>query len=420
MMLTKRWILIFLLLLSATLVLRADFDLTQWKYVKSILLQNVSGRQLVSILIDNDVISRTDSLEKELRVVEGRSGEVPFNVIADRDEMGEVRTMKAALVDRGVRPGRYQQFICDLGAAGEVSNRLSIVTSSRDFVRRVDLESSDDRQHWLSLAKGLHVFDWSEGRKLKVEFPDSTSRYLKVFLWLDGGKALDIQGAEVSFVKDKEGQLEPAPATLRSKTLSSPEKFSEWVFDFGYGHPLVNRCEFIVGNANFRRRVDLTTSNDVQKWSAGPSLDIFRRSGGDFKDEFTVLETNALNHRYLRIRIFNGDDRPLQVRDIRFQRFVRRVVFEFDPRKSYRLFYGNPAAHRPSYDLAAMEPGPGLDALRQGRLGDEQRNVDFVGPRDRRAWTDRHPAVLWAALIAVVLLLAGLLLRSVRSMRTNA
>lgn len=411
----KRFLIAFVILISSGL-LCADFEITHWKYFKAIRFASFTSKQIISVPIDQEVISQSDSLERELRVIEGLAGEVPFNLVVDSDELHEDNRIQLTVLNKSVLEGKYQQFICDLGPKTPLANQVVLETSSHDFVRRADIEGSDDRLKWFSLARGLHIFDWSEGRKLKLEFPQSAYRFLKVVLWLDGGKPLEIQSVAVSRHEKHSGELEAVAATLHSQVLHTPQKFSEWIYDFGHSHPLVNRCAFHVTNPSFRRRVDLSASDDAAQWVPGPSLEIFRTTGGDIQDEFTELETNALNHRYLRIRMFNGDDRPLAVTGIHFRRFVRRVVFEFDPQKSYRLFYANASAQRPSYDLTAVESGSRLTFLPQGRLGPPQTNPDYVSPKDRQPWSERYPRLLWAVLIAVVLLLVVLIMKSVKSM----
>jgi Protein of unknown function (DUF3999) len=412
----NKFILTLFLLGFSSVLLIADFELAHWKYYKRIQLPGVSSKTLVSVTVDNDVISHTAYLEREVRLIDGENSEVPFDLVADNDEVLEENQLHITLLNKSVFAGKYQQFICDLGTSGRTTNRLMLETSSHSFVRRADVEGSEDQRKWFSLVRGLHIFDWSEGRRLKLEFPDSTYRFLKVVLWLDGGEPLAIEGAAVARHERRSGELEPVPVTLHSKQAQTPQKDSEWLFDFGHGRPLVNRCIFDVTNQNFRRRVDLAVSNNMTQWEPGPTLEIFRIRSGDFKDEFTTLETNGLNHRYLRIHITNGDDRPLQVNAITFRRFVHRVVFERDPQKTYRLFYGNPSAQRPSYDLTVMESVSPIASLVKGKLAVQEDNPSYLDPRERLPWSERHPRFLWGVLLIVVFLLGTLLFRSVKMM----
>jgi hypothetical protein len=46
------------------------------------------------------------------------------------------------------------------------------------------------------------------------------------------------------------------------------------------------------------------------------------------------------------------------------------------------------------------------------QLDAEEANPEYIGRPDERPWSDRHPAVLWVAIISAVLMLAGIALRS--------
>jgi hypothetical protein len=49
------------------------------------------------------------------------------------------------------------------------------------------------------------------------------------------------------------------------------------------------------------------------------------------------------------------------------------------------------------------------------KLGAETANTAYTGRPDERPWSERHPAVLWIALVAAVLALGALALRSMKT-----
>jgi hypothetical protein len=51
-------------------------------------------------------------------------------------------------------------------------------------------------------------------------------------------------------------------------------------------------------------------------------------------------------------------------------------------------------------------------------LGSEEANTSYSGRPDDRPWSERHPAVLWAAIIAAVLILGGIAMRSMKTATT--
>lgn len=114
------------------------------------------------------------------------------------------------------------------------------------------------------------------------------------------------------------------------------------------------------------------------------------------------------------IRIENGDDVPL-VGSIQLQMLERELCFATAGNARYTLFYGDPALPAPVYDYSALFSLQ-TNAAR-ATAGAEQRNPIYQSRPDQRPFTEKHPGLLWAALIAVIALLGGIALRS--SPRTN-
>ena len=90
----------------------------------------------------------------------------------------------------------------------------------------------------------------------------------------------------------------------------------------------------------------------------------------------------------------------------------RNLCFDAAAGAAYSLYYGDPALAAPQYDYArlfAQQPGAAA-----ARLGGENANPGFRPRPDERPFTERHPALLWIALGAVVLVLGGVALKSVK------
>jgi len=88
------------------------------------------------------------------------------------------------------------------------------------------------------------------------------------------------------------------------------------------------------------------------------------------------------------------------------------VCFETAGSGNYVLYYGDAALSAPRYDYATLfTPQP--DAPKAA-LGAELANAAFEPRPDERAFTERHPALLWAVLVLVILLLGVIALSSVK------
>jgi hypothetical protein len=112
------------------------------------------------------------------------------------------------------------------------------------------------------------------------------------------------------------------------------------------------------------------------------------------------------------VTIENGDDAPLRLESVQLQMLERKLCFEAEGVSSYILYYGDPALTAPSYDYAKLFT---LQAnATRVTAGAEQANPAYQPRPDTRPFTERHPALLWVALAAVIALLGAIALRSVK------
>jgi hypothetical protein len=110
------------------------------------------------------------------------------------------------------------------------------------------------------------------------------------------------------------------------------------------------------------------------------------------------------------ITIDNGDDAPLKLTDVKLEMLERTLCFDAAAGTQYTLFYGDTALDSPRYDYATLfTPQAGAAAA---TLGLAQANPAYQARPDDRPFTEKHPALLWVALIAVIALLGGIALRS--------
>jgi len=94
------------------------------------------------------------------------------------------------------------------------------------------------------------------------------------------------------------------------------------------------------------------------------------------------------------------------------QQLERRLYFEGNASGQLTLYYGDEKLESPIYDYAKLfirgkTPQP-------AQLGSEVSNAAYTARPDDRAWSERHPAVLWIAIIVAVLALGRVALRSMR------
>jgi hypothetical protein len=144
---------------------------------------------------------------------------------------------------------------------------------------------------------------------------------------------------------------------------------------------------------------------------------IFRYHTTTFVGEQTRLTFPEMRGRYVRLSVYNGDDQPLQIKDVKLFAIPRQIIFEWTPGRPLRLFYGADAARPPQYDLSTylgyekVQPRTGL------ALGPQQQNRDY--PWRKVPWTERQPWLIYLALLLAVLVVGGLLMRTMAKVGTS-
>jgi len=122
---------------------------------------------------------------------------------------------------------------------------------------------------------------------------------------------------------------------------------------------------------------------------------------------------SAVGRKTIKVIIDNGDDPPLKIKSARLQQLEHRLYFDAPTSAQLMLYYGDEKLDPPVYDYAklfvlAKDAAP-------AQLGAEQGNAAFTGRPDERPWTEKHPAVLWIAIVAAVLILGAIALRSMKT-----
>jgi hypothetical protein len=117
------------------------------------------------------------------------------------------------------------------------------------------------------------------------------------------------------------------------------------------------------------------------------------------------------------ITVHNQDDAPIDIRSVTLQMIARTLCFDAAPGAAYTLYYGDPALTAPHYDYAALFT-PDKTAARAS-LGPALLNPRYQPRPDTRPFTEKHPALLWIALLAVIFLLGVIALRSAKHLRQH-
>lgn len=392
-------------------------DWRHWEYSAPI-AADVSQARLVRVLVPETVARRVLPQFADLRVIDDRGTEVPF-VLHARVEHRTRERRPARLQDVTHGPDENARATVDVGEGSThgaaLHNAIEIQTPLDNFSARVAIDVSRDGARWRKLVEGAPIYRFAQhdlAGNQTVRYIDNTSRYLRLRITVtDGADTFPLTGARVWHEVVQEPELIRVEATFHTDR-AAPGDESWWLADRGAPGQPVSQIVFAVGQETFHRPVRVRTGDDGRTWRTSGGGDVYRLVGRDGKREKLRVGFDETRARWVRVEIVNRSDAPLADLQLDLMGTPRRVVFRAEPGRHYLLLYGNPRAKAAEYEMIRVVSAADLAAAASVLLGEGSVNPGYADPAP---WTERHPAVLWMALLVAVAVLGTLAIRALRT-----
>jgi len=404
-------------ILGFMLVLLAGPSISYFKYQRPV-QPSAAGQHYV--VIDESVWqhARPDLADLRLYSASAESTEVPYALTTERGSLESDHREVSVLQQSTV--GGKTQFLVDMSALSPtlvfnaVYDHVDLKLTTRNFIAHARVEGTDNLHggRWASLGDSI-LYDLSNehlGENTMLRLPRSTYRFLRVTI--DGPvKPQDVTGAS------SEHRQEQQPIWRDvSRGMSQQQEGRETILTFDIPENVpVERLVFSVDPAqpNFRREVELQNEKKMALGSGEINRIHIVRAGQTIDSDLHDIDFSAVGQKTIKAIIHNGDDPPLKLSGARLQQHERRIYFDAPASGQLTLYYGDEKLASPVYDYAKLFQQDTNVAA--GQLGAEVANARYTGRPDDRAWSERHPAVLWIAIIAAVAVLGALALRSMKT-----
>lgn len=362
------------------------------------------------VVLDDDVWRHARPDLTDLRLYSG-GNEVPF---AWRIEYASDNHMHVAtrILDLGATKEGVQ-FVVDTGAASGAHNRIELEISRSNFVAQAHVAAADDVKatKWVELGT-FPLFELSRERlgqnnAITLASP-VTMRYLKVVV-TSPLKPEDIHAANVVLHASSAAQWRDIGVT---PTCSTQGRETVCTWEQERNEPMERVLFTVDGKQNFSRRAELL-GDKGRLLSAGQvqRVHLMREGRALVCDQLWLDTWQQRNEKY-KLVIKNGDDPVLPGLRVQPQLVERRMYFD-PPQADVRLYYGDEHSPPPDYEYARLFQRE--SNATEAKLSAEEKNTAYVPRPDERPWTDKHPAVLWGAMVAAVAGLGALALRGLKA-----
>jgi hypothetical protein len=351
--------------------------------------------------------------------------ETPYVIRTAAPEEGAQKIV--SLLNLGARGG---QTVFDAELPEGKYSDLELAVTRQDFIATVVVSGSRAQDGSTETKLGSYtIFDLKRqrlGRSTMLHLPESDFRYLH-FRVAGPLRPENFTGLSV----ERLPLSQPNYATV-GETSHSTQKGHDSIFEFTVpAHVPVDRIVFAPGAEPrlFSRDVSISVTEisppASDSYTAGPPPLV--TSYGNLLRVHSVQNGRRIDEERLAIdapredfdkpakwtvTIENGDDAPLKMESVRLEMLERNLCFEAAGNARYTLYYGDAALWAPRYDYAALFT-PQKDAAKIG-VDAAQANPAYQPRPDERPFTERHPWLLWAALLAVITVLGLIALRTAK------
>ncbi len=330
---------------------------------------------------------------------------------------------------------RGRAIVFDLAMPPRPYTDVMLRLDGRNFLATATVSgaSTPNAASWTRLGE-FTLFDLSSqhlSRSTTLHLQESNFPYLHVELTVSEASAdrslkptpQMVQGATVPPSREAQSLF-----TLAAETTTVTQRGRQTIASLPLPERVpVERVSFELNpeyKANFSRDVLISARPEGTPTSAGENLSgtILRvhltRAGREIRQqELSIPATLGANLQGLatvEIAVNNGDDLPLPIKAVRLEMRERRLCFDAAGEGRYTIYYGDNELNTPVYDYARIFSVSRL--ANAVPLGPEQLNAAYVPRPDTRALTERHPDLVWIALLAVICVLALVALRSSKNL----
>ena len=388
-----------------------------FRYQRTITLPAGTGQACV--VIPPQIFPNAAPSLKDIRLYQERR-EVPYAITLS--EPAQPDSEPARVLNLGLR-GRTIVF--DLAMPARPYTEVQLNLDGKDYLATAKVSGTNDLNATTSTQLGeFTLFDLSSqhlSRNTTLPLQESSFPYLHIELTaspVPGNPAFAItpqmvEGATVP--PSREAQTLYTTA-VESNNIAQRGNKTTATFVLPERVP-IERVSFTLPpefKSNFSRDVRISDRPAGTPPAAGENIagTILRvrltQTGREIREQQlsvpATIGSNLQSAAIVEVAVENGNDPPLPITSVRLEMRERKLCFDAPASEPLTLYYGDPALTAPQYDYARLFSTVG--SMRTAELGSEQKNPVYRPRPDTRPVTERHPELLWIALLTVICSLA--------------
>lgn len=318
--------------------------------------QNQYGR----LRLTGEVFDQAYDIRKDLRILDQADTQWPFYLFVPQDKTVSVN-INPKILNKAFVEGPTPHWRFDLAIpaehAGDIHNRLEIITDGREFVRRVEIFRCEKEQGRVAAGYLIRFPNQKHASNQIITYPDSNSSCLHVKVYTSARNAqehFDLQRVQLYGQTHQPAEMEPVAFTEVDVSDRDQLKHAQTrILDTGFRNRPVHRIHFDVATPSFVRQVSVLGRNaENEPWRAVGHGEIHSLDD----DAQHAIQINA-HHRWLKIHILNRDNQPLKLTGLHLEARPHDLVFQAKSALPARLCFRGLDVPTATYDLHRIRAG---------------------------------------------------------------
>jgi len=386
-----------------------------WRLFRRIQFPSGLPEGPVAVALDAAIIEKCRPDLADVRVVSGSGAVVPV-IIEQAPQNGAAEAVPARISRISRRPGSWTDISID--KSGKVLSRaVTIQTSAKDFLRKVELRGSDNgRELYVVRMDGLIVSRTKPIplRSLTIDHPVNNFQYLHIRILDEDRPPLKIDGVICEPPEDEDGFAAPLSVRVIENRTDTSRNAAVIVADLGERRFPLKSVGITTRAKSFVKNYTLSGSSSPasESWGKISQGIFFRVRHEDAVKEQLTAKFAPQPVRFVMLEITGLDGPPIEVDELRAVARVSYAVFHYKPDEEFRLFYDNPASEPRATDQTLPKLTLQLASMSSAiRLGQAEKNV--ASPTEKKWEPQRaaeRPYGLPDALGALLLVLSVVLI----------
>lgn len=394
----------------------------------------------VRLALSRAVITETSRDFSDLRLFDNLGTEIPYVIYSQRGATQTTQSFTWKVIDYQNTDGTQTIFL-ERPAGNGIIHNLHLDTKARDFNKSCKIYASSDRTFWKLIAHDSY-FDFSSQidlNKTTLKLPDTKARYLRVIL-KDNDRPINL-GDDIRFrYKDLEftlnglktgeikidgftstiGRTKHDPPLFDHAVFSKPHTFLDneknTIVSLGRVNLPIEKASLKIKNTYYYRSIELwvAETDDEQSYHRVAQDVVYKIPG--VSSEKNTITYNQPQHAYLRLKVINKDNPPLQFEEVTIRWIRRNLYFIPEAGHRYTLYCGGENIRAPRYELQKLVPNNYDQLMRydEWAIGVLQNNEDYA---PKPVAPSQKPFERYLLTVLVILLVCGLALWAFRLMK---